>query len=320
MKFGKKAGREIKLGIFLTIALFLFVWGVNYLKGVDIFTGHIRFHVQFEDASGLLETNQVKVSGVKIGQVSRIAFHPDGSGRVIVTATIDRQIFVPDDSEIYLTGALIGEKELQITLGQSSRGIQRGDTVPGFVKPDILDVLTTQVVPFRDRAETIMIRTDSLLTAINTILNQESIRDIQYSIEGFQRTMASLEKTASIAETTLSRESDRFANIMANVESITTNIEDNNEVLNHIIQNINEISETLASDDFRSTILNTASTMETLSALVEKINAGEGSAGMLLQDDALYHNLNESSRQLELLLEDIRENPRRYFNISVFGR
>ncbi|TVR40312.1 MAG: MCE family protein [Bacteroidia bacterium] len=309
MKFGKKAGREIKLGVFLTIALFLFVWGINYLKGVDIFSGRIRFHVQFEDASGLLETNQVTVSGVKIGQVSRIAFHPDGSGRVIVTAIIDRQLFVPEDSEIYLTGGLIGERELKITLGNSSRSIQKGDTIPGYVQPDIMDVLSTQIVPFRDRAERLMIQTDSLLTAINTLLNEKSIRDIQYSIEDFQRTMA-----------TLARESDRFANIMASVESITTNIEENHEVLNHIIENINEMSETLASEDFRNIILNTASSVEAVSAMVEKINAGEGSAGMLLQDDSLYHNLNEASRQLELLLEDIRENPRRYFNISVFGR
>lgn len=309
MKFGKKAGREIKLGVFLTIALFLFVWGINYLKGVDIFSGRIRFHVQFEDASGLLETNQVTVSGVKIGQVSRIAFHPDGSGRVIVTAIIDRQLFVPEDSEIYLTGGLIGERELKITLGNSSRSIQKGDTIPGYVQPDIMDVLSTQIVPFRDRAERLMIQTDSLLTAINTLLNEKSIRDIQYSIEDFQRTMA-----------TLARESDRFANIMASVESITANIEENHEVLNHIIENINEMSETLASEDFRNIILNTASSVEAVSAMVEKINAGEGSAGMLLQDDSLYHNLNEASRQLELLLEDIRENPRRYFNISVFGR
>ncbi len=316
----KKVGREVKLGVLFTVALFLAVWGINYLKGTDIFTRQLRFHAVYDDIGGLLESNAVTVSGVKIGQVDRIAFHPDGSGRVIVTAVIGQQIAIPDNSKAYLGGGLIGERKILIALGDSHQNIASDDTLIGRTEPSLTNEIAGQITPFIKKTEVLVIRADSVLQAIHEILSPENKQHITSSIDNLHKTMASLERASATVDESIHRESQRLSDIMANVHAITTNLENNNKLFNSIMQNMADISDTVASDEVRQTLGHIGQSMETLTAILQKIESGRGSAGLLLEDDALYHNLVESSDKLEMLLEDIRENPGRYFRISVFGR
>lgn len=313
--------KEIKLGILFTLSLFLVIWGINYLKGKDIFSRQIVFYTVFDEVTGLLVSNPVTVSGVNIGQVNRVNFMPDGSGRVLITAVIDRQIRIPSNSQANIEATdIFGYKELKIQLGDAGSFISSGDTLEGVYKPSFAEALAKQMEPIQNQATAFAAKLDSIITAVNSILNEENRLLVQQSIHSLQAGMASIESAALTFDTTLELESKRLSNIFGMAESIITNIDKNNESLDRIIQNFAEISDTLASEQLAATILDASEAIHSLNSILSRVEQGEGSAGLLLQDDSLYINLRKSSLQLEKLLEDIRNNPGKYFNISVFGR
>ncbi len=316
-----KIKKEIKLGILFITALLLIIWGINYLKGKDIFTRQIVFYAVYDEVSGLLASNPVTVSGVKIGQVDQIRFMPDGSGRVLIRAVVDRQIKIPVNSAAYIAASdIFGYKELQIGLGDHHNYIKSGDTLKGIFKPSFAEALARQLEPMQDQAQSFIDRLDSIITSVNSILGPENRLIINESIQSFQQSVHSIENTARIIDKTVEDESARLSHIFKMAEAIISNIENNNESIDRIIKNFEGISDTLASEEVGNTIANAAEALESLNTIVKKIERGEGSAGLLLNDDELYDKLKGSSEQLELLLEDIKNNPQRYFNISVFGR
>jgi len=317
-KFKRK--REVKLGIFLTLALFLFVWGINYLRGTDIFTRQIRFYVVYDEVSGLMETNPVIINGVNVGQVHRIAFHPDGSGNVIVSATVDRQIDIPANSKARLTSEIVGTNKIIVELGDHPDPISSGDTLAGIKDPGITEQIEYQIGPLRDRATDLIERADTLLFSFNQLLDEQNRERITSGIDSFQQAMASMKSAAHQLETTMHSEAERISRMLEHAEAITRNLDDNRTVINHILENMSEVSDQLASEEFQQTIRGASHSVSELSQILEKINRGEGSAGMLIQDESLYHNLSNASDELEKLLEDIRKHPGRYFRISVFGR
>lgn len=312
-----KIKREIKIGILATATLFLFVWGLSYLKGRDIFNRQLTIYAEYKNVTGLVETNPVKVSGVKIGQVERIYFHPDGSGRIMVQMVINRDISIPGNSVAQLTGAdFMGFREIDIVLGNAPEAIKNGDTLSSVALSSLTEALSGQIAPIAKQAENLLAQIDSVLS----IFNAETRSNISKSIESLSKTMASIEKTSAMAETTFARQTERLAVIMANAESISTNLSQNNEAITNVLNNFSELSDTLAALEIAHTMQEVNKTMEALASSMDKINRGEGSLGLLVNDDQLYRNLETSSKQLDRLLEDIRKNPGRYINISVFGR
>lgn len=315
-----KSMREVKLGILLTVTLFLFVWGINFLRGTDIFTPQIRFHIVYEDVTGLMETNPVTINGVNVGQVHRIAFHPDGSGRVVVSATVDRQVDIPVNSIARLASEIVGTNKIIVALGDHSEVISSGDTLTGVKEPGMTQQIEAHIGPVRDHAMRLMGQADTLLVALNDILREENRERITSGMESFDIAMKHMESTATQLDRTMSAELNRFGRIMVHAESILHNLDDNQEVINYILENIGDVSDQLTSDEFQHTISQASHAVAQLSMILEKINEGEGSAGLLIQDENLYHNLSNASDELEKLLEDIRKHPGRYFRISVFGR
>ena len=305
-----KISREVKLGLLGTLTLFLFIWGISYLKGRDIFTSQITLYSEFDNVTGLVETNPVVISGVKIGQVDEIFFHPNGSGKVMVSMVLKKTIAIPDNSIAHLKGAdFMGFREIELILGNSSVTISDGDTLASRTSTSIMEDVSQQFGPLKQQAESLLAKMDSVLGAVRFVLNEETRDNLIKSMESLKNTMVSVEQQA-----------DRLGVIMANAESISNNLEANNETINNILQNFSSISDTLAALEIAHTMAEVNSAMEALSFTMEKIQRGEGSLGMLVNDEELYRNLETSSRNLDLLLEDIRQNPRRYINISVFGK
>ncbi len=316
-----KIRREVKLASLFITTLLLFIWGVNYLKGKDIFTRQIAFYAVYDHVSGLLESNPVTLSGVTIGQVDRIAFHPDGSGRVVLTAVVDSKVNIPKNSIAVIAATdIFGFKELQIIFGDSPNYIQRGDTLQGDFQPSIGEALADQFEPFSQQAKGLISMAESLLTNMNKLLAEENQANINKSIESLRKSLETFEQSGQRLDHFMESEAARISSILEGIESVTKNIEDNNEAIAAIISNLSEFTDVIAGEEFANTIKNTGETFAEIRLIMEKINKGEGNAGMLLADDSLYQNLKESTMQLELLLEDIRKNPKKYFNISVFGR
>ncbi len=316
-----KITREIKLGIIVTATIFVFVWGVSYLKGKDIFNRQLTIYAEYENVSGLLETNPVVVSGVKIGQVERIYFHPDGSGKIMVQLILGRQISIPSNSVARLTGAdFMGFREIDIVMGNSPQAIKNGDTLASLTSASITEEVSRQIAPLTTQAESLLLKIDSVLGAVLEIFNAETRRNLTQSIESMRQTLGNIQNTTTTLDTTFAHQAKRLAVIMSNAESITTNLSQNNQAITNVISNLSELSDTMAALEIAQTMQNVNNTMEALAASMDKINRGQGSLGLLVNDDQLYRNLEASSKQLEQLLKDIRQNPGRYINVSVFGR
>ena len=305
-----KFSREAKLGLLGTLTLFLFIWGLSYLKGKDLFSRQITLITEYDNVSGLVETNPVVVSGVKIGQVQKITFHPDGSGRIMVSLILNKNIAIPKNSVAHLKGGdFMGFREIELLLGDAPERVSNGDTLISKTSSSLMEDVGQQFGPLKQQAEGLLLSIDSVLTAINFVFNKDTRKNLSLSIESMKNTMV-----------TVDQQSNRLAAIMANAESITANLKDNNQTITNILQNFSTISDTLAALELGRTMAEVNSTMEALSLTMGKIQRGEGSMGLLVNDEELYRNLETTSRNLDLLLEDIRKNPRRYINVSVFGK
>lgn len=316
-----KIPREVKIGALTVATILLFIWGLNYLKGKDIFTRQITFYTVYDDVTGLIESNPVSLSGVNIGQVDRIRFFPDGSGRILVSCIIDRRVAIPDNSISILTGmSLTGTREIIISMGDSHTFIQDGDTLQSGMQASLQDEVSQLVTPIKERAEDLFGQIDSVMIVFQAIFNEETRVNITRSFESIQQTLENLETTTGRLDQTIDTETTRIASILLNAESITENLRNNNETLTNILNNFSSISDSLAAANLKQTVANAEQSLENLNLILQKVETGEGTLGLLVNDEELYHNLERSSKQLELLLEDIRKNPGNYIRISVFGR
>ena len=315
-----KITREFKIGILAVAAIFLFIWGLNFLKGKDIFSRQLIFYAVYDDVTGLIESNPVSLNGVNIGQVNRIRFMPDGSGRILVENIIRRDVVIPDNSISVLTGmSLTGTREIIISLGDSPNLISDGDTLKSSQQASLQDEVSQLVAPIKQRADELFVQVDSVMMVFQAIFNVQTQRNIIRSFESIQNTLDNLEQTTETLDKTIDEESTRLSAILSNAESISSNLKNNNELISNIIQNFSSISDSISAANLQQTLAHTEESLASLNSILDKVNKGEGSLGLLVNDEELYNNMQSSSRQLELLLEDIRKNPGSYINISVFG-
>jgi len=316
-----KIKREIKIGVVATLSLLLFLWGLNYLKGEDIFSKQIVYYAVYDDVTGLIESNPVSLNGVNIGQVKTISFMPDQSGRILVENIIRKDILVPDNSYSVITGmSLTGTREIIIELGDSKTYLQNGDTLPSKQQTSIQEEVSQLVLPIQQRAEDLFVQIDSVMLIFQSIFNERTRTNIVQSFESIQNTLYTVESSTVRLDNTLEEETTRISNIMANTESITQNLRDNNELLTNVMQNFSNISDSIAAANLTQTLLRAEESLASMNEILEKINKGEGTAGLLVNDEQLYNNLTASSKQLEELLEEIKNNPGDYIKLSVFGR
>jgi phospholipid/cholesterol/gamma-HCH transport system substrate-binding protein len=305
-----KVTREFKVGLLAVITILLFVWGLNYLKGKDIFSKQTTFYAIYSNVAGLIESNPVSVNGVNIGQVNKISFMPDGSGRILVECIVDQSVPIPVNSTSVLTGAsLTGSREIIITLGDSREYISSGDTLATKLQSSFQEEVSQMVIPLKQRAEDLFDQVDSVMMIVRAIFDDRTRKNITSSISSMQQTLANIEK-----------ESGRITNIMANAESISQNLRNNNETLTNILNNFSSISDSLAAANVKQTMMQAEQSISNLNAVLDKINNGEGTMGQLVNDESLYNNLDSSARQLDMLLEDIRNSPGKYIRLSIFGR
>ncbi|MFH0865477.1 MAG: MlaD family protein [Bacteroidota bacterium] len=315
-----KIKREVKVGI-LVVASFVFLyWGFNFLKGRNYLSSNRIFYAKYEQVNGLAKANWVMVNGVKVGEVSGIEFM-DAKGNVLVEMSVDNSIEIPRNtiSRIYNSDVL-GSKAIQFILGDGSDMAESGDTLASDIQPSITEEVSFQMLPIKRKAESVMASLDSVLAVIQYVFNEDTRDNLAHSFESIKFVIQNLEHTTYNIDTLMTTQRNRLAQIFANIESISSNFKNNNSKLTNIISNFSAISDSLSKAKIVSTINNANSAISNFSRITEKINNGEGSLGLLINNDSLYYELEKSSKDLDLLLEDLRLNPQRYVHVSVFGK
>ncbi|MCX6230191.1 MAG: MlaD family protein [Bacteroidetes bacterium] len=315
-----KIKREIKIGVLFIVSIAIFIWGVNFLKSKDIFSSQKVCYAYYPKVDGLVASNPVYISGIKVGYIKDVSFISNESSSVKVAIVISSDIKVPVNSIAKIYSAdLMGSKAIQILMGDSKEKIKGGEILKSDIEADLKEEISRQVVPLKLKAEELMSSFDSVLIAVKLIFNTSTQKNLSQSFENIKITLENIKNTTYNVDTLVSTQRNRLASIINNFESISHNIRNNNEKISNIISNFSSISDTLAKANIAQTIQSANKALGEMSAIMQKINKGEGSLGMLVNDDSLYKKLESSAKNLDLLLEDFRLHPDRYVKISVFG-
>ncbi|TAF45669.1 MAG: MCE family protein [Sphingobacteriales bacterium] len=309
-----KISNETKVGILAALAIALFIIGYNFLKGNDIFSSQNEFYAKYDKVDGLAKSKPVLVNGYQIGRVSDLTLLPNG--QILVQFMVNPEYKVPKNTVARLESTdLLGSKAIVFDLGNSPTLAIDGDTLSAKVKQNLMD----KVQPLQKKAELIVDRLDSVLQAVNNILNPNFQKNVDKSFNSIAQTLQNLEATSKKVDNIVGTEAVRLDAILANVESISGNFKNNNKQITSILNNLDNVTTEVAQANFKQTVDNANKAVADLYAAINKINTGKGSIGLLLNDDALYNNLKNSSSSLDKLLIDVKANPKRYVHFSVFG-
>lgn len=317
-----KIRREVRIGFVILVGLALLFWGLNFLKGRNIFAEERTFFAVYDEVSGLEIASPVVIHGFKIGQVEKISFMPDDPGaRLLVEILIKNEIEIPVNSYAHIFSSdIVGSKAIEIRRGDSTQLMVPGDTFRTSIAASLQEEVSVQMLPLKLKAEGLIQSFDSVLAVIQYVFNEGTRDNLAKTFESVKLTIQNLESTSYNIDVLVEGQRNRLAQIVDNVNSISTNIRENNDKLNNVITNFSTISDTIAALDFARTIYLTNNSLAELNSAVSRVNAGEGTLGLLITNDSLYMNIERSANELDLLLEDMRINPQRYIHFSVFGR
>ena len=304
MKFTKEVG----IGVLVILGTLMSVFSYNYLKGINLFEKTRTFKIVYTKVDGLSPSNPVTLNGYKIGKVQKINFNPNNPKELIVDVIIENAVKFSKTSkaELYETG-LIGGKAIAIIPDYDNNAIaESGDYLIGNVKPGLTD-LVNQIMPeIQLELEAVMTKAGVVLSNINTLFDEETKESLKSSLDNFSSLTNSL--------------ADTFKNINNLVKDNSPNLTTAIDNLNTTFLNTKDISNSISEVDLNSILTNLDSTMSNLNNITNKLNQGEGTVGKLIYDDALFKNLDNATKNLEKLIEDIKLNPKRYIHFSVFGK
>jgi phospholipid/cholesterol/gamma-HCH transport system substrate-binding protein len=314
-----KFSKEFKIGFLFVLATAVLVWGFSFLKNKNILFKERVLIAVYKHVNGLNPSNPVYINGVKVGQVDNVFFDPRMNGDIIVELVFTNKFPIQSNSVARIFSEdLMGSKAVEILLGNSQEFAQNGDTLITDVETSLKDAVNQQILPLKLKAEDLLSSIDTMVIAIKGIFNREAREDLSASIKSIRQTMNNLESTTQSLDTLLITESSRLSSIIYNIDMITRNLNSNSQEINRVLDNLASLSDTIARSNISGIITNLDTTIANLSLVIGRIEKGEGTLGMLINDDQLYNDLQKSASELNLLLEDIRLNPKRYVRVSVF--
>ena len=306
-----RISKEFKSGFIFLLAIIFLVYGLKYLKGLNVFQTNKPYYAIYDDIDGLQIGSSIRLNGFNVGMVNNIILNSDNN--LVVTLNIDGLDNIPDNSICKIVNQdLMGTKGVSLILGQSNSFANSGDTLLGRVENSLQDEVNAQILPLKNKAEGLIGSVDSLLTIVTAVLNKNTRNSLSNSIKSLDETFAILSKTMVKIDSMVYDNDARVSKVLSNLESITTNLNDSNSGIKPILYNLSSISDTLSNANFASLVNN-------INTISNNINSGSGSLTKLMNDEKLYNNLEKSTSELAELIEDIKNNPKRYVNFSILG-
>lgn len=318
-----KYSKYVKLGVLIVITLTILIWGLSYLKGKDVFKKSNNYFVVYDRIDGLQESNKITMNGFQVGQVYNIQFLPDNSGRLVVTLMMDQNFNIPVNSVAQIVSSdIMGTRTIKMVFSQEKTFYQSGDTIPGAIESDLKEQVSMQVLPLKNKAEQLLGTVDSAIVALTVILNEDARKNLSQSFANINRSIDNIEKTTSDLQQIVSAQKGNIQLTMENVRDITSALSKNSKELENTIKNMSSFSDTLSRLPITPVVENIALASEQLLDLINKMNSNESTAGLLLNDDQLYHSITGLSENLSTLIKDIQTNPKRYLEFSAidFGK
>jgi phospholipid/cholesterol/gamma-HCH transport system substrate-binding protein len=308
-----KISNETKVGALTAIAIVILIMGFNFLKGRNLTERNDEIFTVFPDIKGLQVSNPVFIKGLQVGKIFKMHEKDNNLTGIVVSFTLNKDINIPDNSVAIINSDLLGGTSLEIRMGTSNNYIKSGDTLRSTAKMGIMNEITQSLNPAISNINKTLASLDVLIQQLSATLDPKTQGNLQSIIASLTATSRQLERLIAAQSAVLGR-------TIANVETVTGTFAKNSGKIDSTISNLQKTTSALAEARIVETLQSVTRTMNKLEQTIATINSKNGSLGMLLNDRQLYNELRMTNRSLTTLLDDIRVNPKRYVNVSVFGK
>lgn len=302
-----KLSREIKTAVLVIASVVLFIWGYSFLKGKALFANYKTFYVTYTNVEGLVKSAPVTLNGLAIGKVNDIKINEtDGSVVVELQITSDFPISSTSAAVLYEPG-FIGGKQIAIEPDFKNKTLaEDGQELPGELKLSLTASIQEKLVPLQAKFETVLVEVEKLLQGVNSVLDKKSQENLKITLAELSKTMVEIHAASTNVNSILTDNKSDLKGVVTNFKKVSTDFA--------------KISDSLTKADLGKTVKSFNTSLAKVDAVLLDLEAGKGSAGKLLKDEALYSNLKSTTKEMELLLQDVRLYPTRYINVSVFGK
>lgn len=308
-----KISNETKVGVLTITALTILILGFNFLKGKNLFTKEKKIYAVFSDLGTLEKSNEVKINGLPIGTVYDKKEKDKNVSAIVVTISLSRDVNIPKNSVAYIGSSLVGASFIVIERGDSPEMLKLGDTLQTRAESGILGDIKAQINPTLLKVRTVLDSLTSTLSGVNGVFNSEAKSHLM-------STMANLNHASNSLNGLLDNQNGALAKTLNNAEAVTANLKSNNESINASIANAKKVTDKLALLELQPTIDSLNTMIAQLKGTVAKISSSEGTLGAFINDKSIYNKMKDAILSAEILIDDLRAHPKRYVNLSIFGR
>ena len=302
-----KISKEIKAVLIIISGIFLFLLGYNFLNSTSLFKKENNLFALYDNVEGLQVGTKVTVNGLSVGKVSKIDFLPNTT-QILVSFSIRNDVVFSKNSvaELYEAG-LIGGKSIAIhPVYDNFKKFKSGDTLKSSIKPGLTDVVNQQIAPLQQKLEKVLTNADSLFSGFNIVLNSEGKNNIAKTLEKLSSALKNTDDLVSRFNSITKNQSKNIAKIILNLTTVS--------------ENLGQISDSLSKSNLKQTINNFEKLSSNFNQVLTEIKNGKGTISKLIYEDSLYHNLKNSSKAIDILVKDLKSNPKKYVHFSLFGK
>jgi phospholipid/cholesterol/gamma-HCH transport system substrate-binding protein len=315
-----KISNETKIGALTAVAVTFLILGFNFLKGKTLFKTGTFIYAKFSDTRKLSPSNSVYINGYQIGSVYEIRAGSSDLSNILVTIKLNALYNIPDNSVAEIETSLVGSPNILITPGNSPKYLQSDDTIRTRNTPGLLGDVSERLAPVADQLQATLSSLDTVLRNFNSVLDPATKGNLQSVIANLHKATTSIIASSFSLQHMLNEQSGVLVRSLNNVDSFTANLAANNQKLSNTMSNIERTTENLSRADIDGAVNSLKSSVDKLDEVMNKINSTNGSLGAMINDKELYNNINNTVRSLNILMDDLRVHPKRYVNVSVFGK
>jgi phospholipid/cholesterol/gamma-HCH transport system substrate-binding protein len=307
--------KEVRIGLLVSITVLVFFVGFYYLRGASVFSSTNTYYAHFDGVQGLQPSSVVTIRGMMVGRVKKIEL--DGEDGVRVALTVKNQYTLPKGTVAQLYSAdLMGAKAIRLELGQSRQPLEDGAILPATREPGKLDALSEELRPILQNVQHITLRLDTLLAGVNSVFDAGTRRQLDHAVASLD---ATLQNFASVSQNLQSKNA-ALGRTIDNAEKTSAMLAGNRANIDATLNNLSQFSNRLKAAPIEETVQNLQAVAGNVNGLLQKMDSGNGSLGLLINDPKLYNSLSQTAQEFSQLAEDLRKHPGRYINVNIFGR
>jgi len=315
-----KVSNETKVGALTIIAITLIIIGFNFLRGKTIFKSGNFLYAKYADTKGLIVSNPVFVNGFQVGTVFDIENKTADLSQIIVSIKLNNEYKIPTNSTATIQDNPLGTNSISIVLGDAKTYLKSEDTIKTAPAASLLGDLMNTLSPLGEQTKQTINELQKVLTNINQVLNNDNKVHLELILKNLSETTENLNKSMVSIESMLQKQNGSIANTANNLSSFSKNLNDNNKKINNILSNLDTTSKQIKDADLTKTIKSIQVAVNELSNTLHQLNKGNGTAAKLINDSSMYQQLKSTIQSVNTLVDDVKVHPKRYINISVFGK